>query len=1190
MPAVWVWGTRIAAPRRVTLATPCGNLAAQNQQIFFWVAMAIARSVLRRPDRLSHHQTRRAASAWLMHPCAPDMGLAGGSGASPSGSPRAPRTGDHLIEKCVGNVRSAHFCCAPRHPRAGKPTWLDGPLSVWTSSVATPDNAPGTRSYRAGASSISNDMEHDQGQDRNRNRDRNRDRNRHRGRVLQAARAVDAHPGQVLRNARVLVELVGALEDDVDGHGLIHQELQHARALCRAIAGDPGTFSSTLASVALECERRLGSLPPAREEAAHDDSDELARRFAQFPYLSRWGRLDVLRDATADDGGGHARILLPLLASQSISMSCTLASLFPDETNSALALSQVTGRPDVGPAALDALLAHVAHLYGDRRGNLLNVPLQPMLPTPFDDLRTAVRKLATVLELLPRDPRKRHAPTDALVPYLLVGLLDHRRADPRAYRACVLPLLLRIVTRFPYLSGAVHSHVLQTCDDPQLAVELLGSLGQTDAPRVLLDAQEFFMCQALSFMGSLPRHRLQLARYDTLLTLAARDRRVPAHATLAALERFAADPECVSVWRWGTRVLRLARTTLQTHAEPEAQLAARPAALRVLRLARTASRNPDVCDRAGQLERLLLLAAGGAGLGTFERMPMAPEEGNATSPLAQTVIGSSGPRAPAAEALTMQQLPGDWELVMDLYHGGHPTLASLVSGEDTASATYMCVGGGFWQSSRSARDVDAAATRAKVSFSSSSSSSSRTSSSARADDWPRQVLLPLIFLHPRPCLALQLCCPRRGSMLPSNPFTSRTSPANTAFSCPITPVQPVATTFRVRFEATLGLAGTGGKDVDAAFVSLHGHLPDVRVSMQDLALPLPCADPAQQREERFLALWEDMGSEAEAVIPVRGMDSTLALRDLRKRLAPFEVVRRSNANANADTNPKGVARSSDCDDADCPCCCFGLFLPPTRTLSLFCTTKHALAACCASGLAQERYWRVWMLCLFLPVSAYTCLFVPMYVGHAYFVVCKSIFQCGVLLAPFVPLGKSADREAKNQRGTGPHGDPARHAGRTFEAARGGLRQTRRTSARGSVAGRSDTRNGFRQHLADRPVHLLGRAVRLDLPADPRVLVVLDDGARLVHVGAEALLDSFNVVIRAAARLAPLEQACLHDVLGAIKEQAPCHNGLASHDALPAVEVVRISREAVCEETRESKCVVEHALQRRCKLFGSARAR
>lgn len=99
--------------------------------------------------------------------------------------------------------------------------------------------------------------------------------------------------------------------------------------------------------------------------------------------------------------------------------------------------------------------------------------------------------------------------------------------------------------------------------------------------------------------------------------------------------------------------------------------------------------------------------------------------------------------------------------------------------------------------------------------------------------------------------------------------------------------------------------------------------------------------------------------------------------------------------------------------------------------------------------------------------------------------------------------------------------------------------------------------------------LLGKCINLIRPLSRRdpdhpalFLIVLHDRHAGFLKRLEPLLDRLLIVIRAAARLAPLEQALLHDLLGAVEEQ---HELGRAHGLLEPQRLVHLAREAIDEE-------------------------
>lgn len=81
--------------------------------------------------------------------------------------------------------------------------------------------------------------------------------------------------------------------------------------------------------------------------------------------------------------------------------------------------------------------------------------------------------------------------------------------------------------------------------------------------------------------------------------------------------------------------------------------------------------------------------------------------------------------------------------------------------------------------------------------------------------------------------------------------------------------------------------------------------------------------------------------------------------------------------------------------------------------------------------------------------------------------------------------------------------------------------------------------------------------------DPSLLPkILHDGHARLDEGAEPLADALFVVIGAPARLAPLQQPCLHGLLGAVVEQDELRG---AHALLELECLVELARETVDEE-------------------------
>eukprot|EP00967_Tisochrysis_lutea_P148133 scaffold282443_cov28-Tisochrysis_lutea.AAC.1 len=64
------------------------------------------------------------------------------------------------------------------------------------------------------------------------------------------------------------------------------------------------------------------------------------------------------------------------------------------------------------------------------------------------------------------------------------------------------------------------------------------------------------------------------------------------------------------------------------------------------------------------------------------------------------------------------------------------------------------------------------------------------------------------------------------------------------------------------------------------------------------------------------------------------------------------------------------------------------------------------------------------------------------------------------------------------------------------------------------------------------------------------------GHGLVLEGFEALADGIDVVIRPPARLAPLKQPLLHDLLGAVKDEHASNTEVVARLLLPAAAQAR----------------------------------
>lgn len=77
--------------------------------------------------------------------------------------------------------------------------------------------------------------------------------------------------------------------------------------------------------------------------------------------------------------------------------------------------------------------------------------------------------------------------------------------------------------------------------------------------------------------------------------------------------------------------------------------------------------------------------------------------------------------------------------------------------------------------------------------------------------------------------------------------------------------------------------------------------------------------------------------------------------------------------------------------------------------------------------------------------------------------------------------------------------------------------------------------------------------------------MLDDGHRVVDVGVEALLQTFQVVVGAAAALASLQAPLDALVLGALEEQHEQQLDLVGHLAVPALQVVLVAGEPIDQE-------------------------
>jgi hypothetical protein len=85
------------------------------------------------------------------------------------------------------------------------------------------------------------------------------------------------------------------------------------------------------------------------------------------------------------------------------------------------------------------------------------------------------------------------------------------------------------------------------------------------------------------------------------------------------------------------------------------------------------------------------------------------------------------------------------------------------------------------------------------------------------------------------------------------------------------------------------------------------------------------------------------------------------------------------------------------------------------------------------------------------------------------------------------------------------------------------------------------------------VHLIWRPLGINLDDSALALKLIDHRHARVDKGAEALLDRFNVVIRATRRLAAVQQALLHDGFGAVEEEGEFRGDDCAFESVCLVE-------------------------------------
>jgi len=101
-----------------------------------------------------------------------------------------------------------------------------------------------------------------------------------------------------------------------------------------------------------------------------------------------------------------------------------------------------------------------------------------------------------------------------------------------------------------------------------------------------------------------------------------------------------------------------------------------------------------------------------------------------------------------------------------------------------------------------------------------------------------------------------------------------------------------------------------------------------------------------------------------------------------------------------------------------------------------------------------------------------------------------------------------------------------------------------------------------KELLDISVDLVRVPLGVDLDYPALLLKLVDHGHARFDKGAEALLDRLEVVVCAARRLATVQQALLHDGLGALEEEGE----LGRDDgALEGVGLIEFTREAINQE-------------------------
>lgn len=108
--------------------------------------------------------------------------------------------------------------------------------------------------------------------------------------------------------------------------------------------------------------------------------------------------------------------------------------------------------------------------------------------------------------------------------------------------------------------------------------------------------------------------------------------------------------------------------------------------------------------------------------------------------------------------------------------------------------------------------------------------------------------------------------------------------------------------------------------------------------------------------------------------------------------------------------------------------------------------------------------------------------------------------------------------------------------------------------------------GITEHILDIFKYLFRGRLCIDLADKPHLLIVLYNRQGVVEVRVEPLLEAVEVVVRSPAAGGAAAQAALDaQLLRALEEQDEQELGLVGHDALPAVQVVLVAREAVHQE-------------------------